>query len=95
MLAESSVLYFIFSLGSLPYSDVYRRESGKCHTLPFFLTFFTILPFQVFLLYKNFYINNSSYYSDNWVKGFVGEKCISIILFHLFDLLMQIISCTT
>ena len=36
-LAESS---FIFSPGSLQYADVYRRESGRCRTLPFFLTFF-------------------------------------------------------
>ena len=29
----------IFSLGSLCYADVYRHESGRCRTLPFFLTF--------------------------------------------------------
>ena len=29
-------------------SDVYRRESGRCHTLPFFLTFLIISPFQIF-----------------------------------------------
>ena len=40
--AESSILYFIFSLSSLHYSDVNRHESGRCHTLP---------PFQVYLLY--------------------------------------------
>jgi hypothetical protein len=39
MLAESS-LYSMFSLGSLCYSDVYRRESGRCPTLLFFLTSF-------------------------------------------------------
>jgi hypothetical protein len=33
--AESYILYFIFSLGSLYYSDVYGHESGRCHTLPF------------------------------------------------------------
>ena len=37
VLAESS-LYFIFSLGSLCSSHVYRHESGRCCTLPFFLT---------------------------------------------------------
>ena len=26
-------------MGCLCYSDVYRRESGRCCTLPFFLTF--------------------------------------------------------
>ena len=36
MMAKSS-LHFIFSLGSFP-SDVYRRESGRCRTLSFFLT---------------------------------------------------------
>ena len=30
-----SPLYFIFSPGSLCFSDVYRRESGTCRTLPF------------------------------------------------------------
>jgi hypothetical protein len=39
VLAESS-LYFIFSLGALHSSDIYRCESGRCHTLPFFLAFF-------------------------------------------------------
>ena len=42
MLAESSMLYFIFSLRSLCYGDVYRHESGSCRTFPFFLTFFII-----------------------------------------------------
>ena len=32
-------------LVNLHYCDVYRSESGRCHTLPFFLTFFIILPF--------------------------------------------------
>ena len=47
VLAKSSS-YFIFSPGPLRYCDVYRRESGRCLTLPFFLTFFIISPFQVF-----------------------------------------------
>ena len=33
VLAESS---FIFSPRSIRYADVYRRESGRCRTLPFF-----------------------------------------------------------
>jgi hypothetical protein len=37
MLAESS---FVFSPGSLCYNNVYRCESGRCHTLPFFIIFF-------------------------------------------------------
>ena len=47
--AESSILYFIFSPGSLRYTDVYRHESGSCRTLSFFLTFlnhFTFLGFH-------------------------------------------------
>ena len=50
LLAESS-LYLIFSLGSLPYSDVFKRKSGRCSTLPFFLRFFIVSSFQVFVLY--------------------------------------------
>ena len=50
VLAEIS-MYFIFSPGYLCSSDVYRRDSGRCRTIPFFLTFFIISPFQVFLLY--------------------------------------------
>ena len=45
-------LYFMFSLGSLRYSDVYIHESGRCHTLSFFLTF---LSFYLFMF--SFYIN--------------------------------------
>ena len=49
VLAESS-LYFIFSPGYL--AIVMSTDmSGRCRTLPFFLTFFITLPFQVFLLY--------------------------------------------
>ena len=41
-----------FSSWSICSSDVYRHESGRCHSLPFFLIyFFIILPFQDFLLY--------------------------------------------
>ena len=36
VLAESS---FIFSLDSLCYANVYRCESGRCRTLPFFQTY--------------------------------------------------------
>ena len=50
VLAESS-LYFIFSPGSFCSINVYIHESGRWHILPFLLTFFVILPFQVFLLY--------------------------------------------
>ena len=52
LLAESSTLYFIFSPGFLCYNYVYRRESSRYRSLPSFLTFFIISPFQVFFLYK-------------------------------------------
>jgi hypothetical protein len=42
VLAESSS-YLIFSPGYLRYWDVNRHESGRCHSLPFFLTFFIIM----------------------------------------------------
>ena len=42
VLAESS-LYFNFSSGSFCSNDVYRCESGRCCTFPFFLTFFYVL----------------------------------------------------
>ena len=51
VLAKSSI--FIFSSGTLCYGDVYRCGSGSCCSLPFFLTFFIISPFQVFLLYEH------------------------------------------
>ena len=41
LLVKSS-LYFIFSPGSPCSINVYRCESGKCHTLPFFLTIFNL-----------------------------------------------------
>ena len=53
VLAESSV-YFIFSLGSLRCSDVYRCESGRFCILPFFLTFFTRSQCEKFLLLTNY-----------------------------------------
>jgi len=55
VLAENS---FIFSLGSLCYPDIYRCESGKCCTLPFFLTslFKVFLLYYVILNYKYFLI---------------------------------------
>ena len=54
VLAESSILYFMFSPGSLRSSDVYRRESGRCCTLPFFLTFlsFHLSRFSFYITIK-------------------------------------------
>ena len=37
ILAES---FSVFSPSSLCYTDIYRRDSGRCHTLPFCITFF-------------------------------------------------------
>ena len=42
MSVDITTSYFIFSPGSLHYSDVFRCESGRCRTLPFILTFFTL-----------------------------------------------------
>ena len=39
VLAESS-LCFIFALGPPGYGNVYKHETGRCRTLPSFLTFF-------------------------------------------------------
>ena len=50
VLAES---YFIFSLGSTCYADVYRRESRRCCTLPFFLTYFLSFHLSRFSFYIN------------------------------------------
>ena len=45
LLAES---FFIFSQGSICYNDVYRHESGRCRTFPFFLTYFFIIQLSRF-----------------------------------------------
>ena len=48
VLAESSILQFISSLGSLHYGNVYRCESGRCRTLSLFLRFFYCFTFPGF-----------------------------------------------
>jgi len=55
-------LYFIFSQGSLYSSDVYRCESGKCCTLPFFLTFIFhyLNKFLLYFILQLLYRNNTS-----------------------------------
>ena len=55
VLGSSSILYFIFSPGSLHYGNVYRHESGRCHTLPFFYHF---LSFHLsrFSFYTNLHL---------------------------------------
>ena len=49
VLAESSI-YFIFLPGSPRYCDVYRCESGRCLTLPFFITFFIKCMNETFIV---------------------------------------------
>ena len=56
VLAESSS-YFLFCLGYLRYVHVYRRESGRCRSFPFFLKFFIIISFLVFLLCQHCFNN--------------------------------------
>ena len=53
VLAESSILYLIFSLPSLRYRDVYRCESGRCRSLPFLAFFyhFTFPGFHFILIF--------------------------------------------
>ena len=55
VLAESSILYFIFSPRSLCYKDIYRHELGRYRTLPLFLTFHLSRFF--------FYMDTFDYYS--------------------------------
>ena len=61
VLTESS---YIFSPKSIDSADVYRHVSGRCHTLPFFLTYFCLLiynyhgrtnPYVDWSLWLNFY----------------------------------------
>ena len=48
---ESS-LYFIFSPDSLRSSDIFRRESGRCHTVSFFFTYLSFhLDYPFFLFH--------------------------------------------
>ena len=47
VLAQSSS-HFIFSSGYLRYCEVYIHESGRCRTLPLFLTFFYYFTFPGF-----------------------------------------------
>ena len=49
-LAESS---FIFSSGSICYEDVYRRESSRCRTFPFFSKYFLSFHLSRFSFYFN------------------------------------------
>ena len=61
VLDENSI-YFIFSLGFLRSSSVYRYKSGRgCHTLPFFFTFFLSFHLSKF----SFYINNNNNNNNN------------------------------
>ena len=53
VLAESSILYFIFSLCSHHYGDIYRRESGRCRPLSYsFYHFSTFLSYDVIFEYQ-------------------------------------------
>ena len=69
VLAEST-LYFIFSLGSLHSSDIYRWKSGTCRTLPFFLTFY--------LSRFSFYIKTYRWNILTWIEWLClsGNMCM-------------------
>ena len=68
-------------MGSLYSSDVYKCESGRCHTLPTFLTFFIFSPFQVFV-----FILINRIIVENTNCAFVGRW-----LHLLFNLLVQVL----
>ena len=69
-----SSIYFIFSLGSLFCSDVYRHEPGRCCTLPFFLTFILSFHLSRFFFYVNFIIK---YMSILYIQHFMTIYLIS------------------
>ena len=92
VLAES-YLYFILSLGSFCSSDVSRRESSRCRTLPFFLTFYIYrylcnISFQAYLDHngrKNLFIylvvlTPTMLFSDYVCYALVYERQIHIPL---------------
>ena len=97
VLTESSILYFIFSPGYLCCSDIYGCESGRCHTLPFFLTFSIISSFQVFLLYFHLSVLTESsilyfiflpgylYCSD--IYGCESGRCRTLPFFLTFSII--------
>ena len=77
LLAESS---FVFSPGSLHYTDVYRHESGRCRTLPFLLSnlfyHFTFPDFSFILMYKK------EWSFINFALVFVSSLCHHLTYIH-------------
>ena len=68
--------------GSLRYSDVYRHESGRCCTLSFILTFFTLVLFTICLFVAVIY---QFWRSFSFLKessaGFCSSwKCLPLML---------------
>ena len=79
-LVESSILYFIFSPGSLHY----RHESDRCRTLPFFLTFLIKLSKYFYNLRTNFFTVHGKRYPLMESQGhFSDSKYISCHLVFL------------
>ena len=56
-------LFHLLSLRSFCSSDVYRRESGRCHSLPFFLKYFS-----------SFYLSRFSFYISRVIVEEVKGK---------------------
>ena len=77
VLAESSS-YFFFSPGYLCYKDVYRRESGRCCSLPFFLKLFIRLQNEN-NLNKKFQMNILQH------VGMVSDRCITFLSDQLIN----------
>ena len=58
-------LYFIFPPGSVCSSDVYRRESGRYCTLPFFLIYFHCYYLSDLTISKNRPLKTHSQLNDH------------------------------
>jgi hypothetical protein len=48
---DRKLLFHLLSLRSFSSSDVYRRESGRCHSLPFILKYFLLFYLSWFSFY--------------------------------------------
>ena len=88
-------LCFIFSPGSLHYRDVYRRESGRCCTLSFFLTFCLSIHLSRFSFYINVVLESltsSSIFPSRWelfliivrITGIKRGQLLPVSMFSVF-----------
>ena len=87
---ESSILYFIFSLGSLRCTDVYRRESGRCRSIPFILTFFIINKNVSYFIGR--YNSLSHFQSEQKVRELSSDEGNNFSLLILLEAHMYILN---